>query len=98
MPAGMPKAYYEIMKNLKAKFEKTGKVGRKKYSIWDAGHSSGDAVHHAHNIAMRIIKDRTHKNKELLDDLEYYLKKSRDVESFNHPDYKHVHENYDLNK
>lgn len=102
MPAGMPKAYYEIMKNLKAKFEKTGKVGRKKYSYWDDGRPEGNAVNHAHNIAQRIIKDRQKKkvnsNKELLDDLNDYLKKTRETQSFNHPDYKHVHNNYDPDK
>lgn len=102
MPAGMSEAYYEIMKNLKAEWERTGKVRGKKYQYWDK-HSSGDAIHHAHQIAKSIEKSRytskQRSNQDLQAELAAFYDKTRKENMFNHPDYKHVHGNeYDPNK
>lgn len=98
MPAGMSDRYYEIMKNLKAEFDKTGMVKGKKYQYWDK-HSSGDAIHRAHQIAISIDKSRRKTNKELLDQLDDFYKRTKKENMFNHPDYKHIHGNeYDPNK
>ena len=92
MPAssGQPKFYYDIYNNIKAKFEKTGYIGKKKYDRWD-----GLADQRAHQIALSYVNKRnTRTNKDLIDDLDHYYKKSREIElkkSFEHPDYKHVH-------
>ena len=95
--SGMPKAYYEIYNNIKTKFEKTGKVAGKRYMRWE-----GPADQRAHMIAKSYVDGRTDKknrtNQELLADLDRYYKKTRELETFNHPDYKHVHGNgYDPN-
>ena len=82
----MPSKYYTIYNNLRNKFDKTGYVGRQKYIKWE-----GEADRKAHQIALSYIKSS---NKKLIDDLDYFYKKTRDIEmnkSFNHPDYIHVH-------
>ena len=88
MPAasGMPSAYYDIYNNIKAKFEKTGFVGKQKYDRW-----AGPADQKAHMIAKNYVDKRKRTNKELIDDLKYYYQKTLERESFNHPDYKHIH-------
>lgn len=92
--SGMPKAYYDIYNNLKAKFEKTGKVAGRLYTKWD-----GPADQRAHMIALNYINKRgisKKNNQELIQSLGDYYKKTRELElerSFNHPDYKHIHGN-----
>lgn len=95
MPAqsGQPKAYYNIYNNIKNQWERTGKINNKKYDRWE-----GLADQRAHMIALSYIKNRYNKkartNQELLDELEYFHKKNKELElkkSFEHPDYKHVH-------
>lgn len=94
MPAapGMPKAYYDIYNNIKAKFEETGKIAGKRYMKW-----AGPADQRAHVIAKSYVDRRSNKkartNQELLADLEAYYKKAREIETFNHPDYRHIHGN-----
>lgn len=89
--SGMPKVYYDVYNNIKANFEKTGRINGKAYSKWE-----GLADQRAHAIAKSIANKRSRTNKDLLDELDYYYKKAKEVElkkSFEHPDYKHVHSN-----
>ena len=92
--AGMPKVYYDVYNNIRANFEKTSKINGKVYSKWE-----GSADQRAHEIAKSIVDKRNRANKDLLDELNYYYKKVKEIElkkSFEHPDYKHVHgEGYD---
>lgn len=91
MPAasGMPKVYYDVYNNIKAKFERNGGyIGKTKYLRWQ-----GAADQRAHQIAKSYV-DKRQSNKTLADKLDYYYQKSKEIEmnkSFNHPDYKHVH-------
>lgn len=94
--------YLAILDNMKATWEKTGKVGGVSYKYWDK-YQQGCGINKAHIIANEIIKRKhpeyftpTNKksNKDLIDDLDYFYKKAREIElkkSFEHPDYKHVH-------
>ena len=95
--AGMSKVYYDVYNNIKANFEKTGRINGKAYSRWE-----GLADQRAHVIAKSYVKGRVDKknrsNQDLLADLDKYYKKTREMETFNHPDYKHIHGNgYDPN-
>lgn len=93
--------YLAILDNMKATWEKTGRVSGGYYKYWDK-YSTGCGINKAHIIANEIIKQKypqyftspTRSNKDLIGALDKYYKKSREIEmnkDFEHPHYKHIH-------
>lgn len=92
MPAArnMSSPYYEIYNNVRAKFERTGYIGKTRYNKWE-----GLADQRAHMIAKSYMDIRNKKKQEADNGALNYVYEYLEIENkknwFNNEDYKHVH-------
>lgn len=94
----LEKIFLTILDNIRAQYEKTGKINGSKYDRWE------HAKPKAWQVANAIMRKRhpeyfkrtkssymSRENKDILAALDDYHRKTRLYNSFNHPDYKHMH-------